>query len=90
MQIKTRFTLLFTSMIAALLIAFTLIVYFTSSEAREDEYFKRLQQQGATKANLLFDAKVAPNVLQLIYKRAPNALFQEEVAIYDTAFNLLF
>jgi signal transduction histidine kinase len=90
MQIKTRLTLLFTSLIAALLLVFALTVYFTSSETREDEYFKRLKQQAATKANLLFDTKVAPNVLQLIYKKAPNALFQEEVAIYDTAFHLLY
>ncbi len=90
MQIKTRLTLLFTSLIAALLLAFVLTVYFTSSETREDEYFKRLKQQGATKANLLFDTKVLPEVLQLIYKKAPNALYQEEVAIYDTSFNLLY
>lgn len=90
MQIKTRLTLLFTSLIAALLLAFALTVYFTSSETREDEYFKRLMQQAGTKANLLFDTKIAPNVLQLIYKKAPNALFQEEVAIYDTAFHLLY
>jgi signal transduction histidine kinase len=90
MQIKTRLTLLFTSLIAALLLGFALTVYFTSSQIREEEYFKRLKQQGATKANLLFDAKVAPDVLQLIYKKAPNAMFQEEVAIYDTAFNLLY
>ena len=90
MQIKTRLTLLFTSLIAALLFAFVLTVYFTSSETREEEYFKRLKQQGATKANLLFDTKVSPDVLQLIYKKAPNALFPEEVAIYDTSFNLLY
>lgn len=59
MQIKTRLTLLFTSLIAALLLGFALTVYFTSSQIREEEYFKRLKQQGATKANLLFDAKVA-------------------------------
>lgn len=90
MQIKTRLTLLFTSLIAALLLAFALTVYFTSSATREEEYFKRLKQEGATKANLLFDTKVAPDVLQIIYKKAPNALFQEEVAIYDTSFNLLY
>lgn len=90
MQIKTRLTLLFTSLVAALLLAFALTVYITSSETREDEYFKRLKQQAATKADLLFDTKVAPTVLQLIYKNAPNALFQEEVAIYDTTFHLLY
>ena len=90
MQIKTRLTLLFTSLIAALLLAFALTVYFTSSATREDEYFARLKQQGATKANLLFDTKIAPHILQTIYKKAPNALYQEEVAVYDTAFNLLY
>ncbi len=90
MQIRTRLTLLFTSLVAALLLGFTLTVYFTSAETREDEYFKRLRQQAVTKANLLLDAKVAPQVLQLIYKNTPNALFQEEVAIYDTTFHLLY
>ncbi|HTQ63412.1 MAG TPA: ATP-binding protein [Puia sp.] len=90
MQIKTRLTLLFTSLIAALLLAFALTVYFISAETREDEYFKRLKQQAATKASLLFDTKIAPHVLQLIYKKSPNALFQEEVAIYDTSFQLLY
>ena len=90
MQIKTRLTLLYTSLIAALLLVFALTIYFTSAETREDEYFKRLKQQAATKASLLFDTKIAPDVLQLIYKKSPNALFQEEVAVYDTAFNLLY
>ena len=48
MQIKTRLTLLFTLLIAALLLTFALTVYFTSAQTREDEYFKRLKQQGAT------------------------------------------
>ena len=90
MKIRTRLTLLFTSLVAALLLVFALFVYYNSSKAREEEYFKRLKQQGATKANLLFDTKVSPSVLQLIYKKAPDSLFQEEVAIYDTSFNLLY
>ncbi len=39
---------------------------------------------------MLLDAKVPPSVLQLIYKNSGNSLFEEEVAIYDTAFNLLY
>jgi len=90
MQIKTSLTLLFTSLVATLLMVFVLIVYFYASHTREEEYFKRLKQQGATEANLLFDTKVAPNVLQLIYNKAPNELYHEEVAIYDTTFRLLY
>lgn len=81
---------MFTLLVAAILSAFALTVYFTSAQTREDEYFKRLKQQAATKAGLLLDTKIEPHVLQLIYKRTPKAFFQEEVAIYDTAFNLLY
>ena len=90
MKIRMRLTLLFTSLVAALLLAFALSVYYNTSKEREEEYFKWLKQQATTKANLLFDTKVAPDMLQLIYKKAPDALFQEEVAIYDTASNLLY
>ncbi|WP_394767047.1 HAMP domain-containing protein, partial [Ferruginibacter sp.] len=90
MQIKTRITLLFTALVAALLLAFASTVYFTSSQIREEEYFKTLKQQASTKANLLFDTKIDPAVLQLIYKNSPNNLYEEEVAIYDTSFHLLY
>ena len=90
MQIKTRLTILFPSLVAALLLTFALTVYFISAKTREDEYFIRLKQQASTKASLLLDSRIEPRVLQLIYKKTPNSLFQEEVAIYDTAFHLLY
>ena len=78
------------SIIAALLMAFVLVVYFSFSENREEEYYSSLGYTAITKANLLLDAKIPPKVLQLIYKHSPNTLFQEEVAIYDTSFHLLY
>lgn len=90
MKIRTKLTLLFTLLVAFILVGFAITIYVTSSRTREDEYYKRLKQQAATKANLLFDSKVAPDVLQLIYKNAPNNLAQEEVAIYDSSFHLLY
>ncbi len=90
MTIRNKLTLLFTSIIAALLFAFALVVYFAYSGNREEEYYKLLHNTAITKANLLLDAKVTPSVLQLIYHNSENTLFQEEVAIYDTAFHLLY
>jgi len=90
MKIRLKLTLLFTALLAALLLAFALVIYFSFAENRENEYFKRLKQQAITKANLLLNIKVTPAVLQLIYKNSPNTLYQEEVAIYDTAFHLLY
>jgi len=90
MKIRDRLTLLFTALIAGLLLAFAFVIYYSYSQNREEEYFKRIKEQAITKANLLLDAKVTPSVLQLIYKNSPNSLFQEQVAIYDTHFNLLY
>jgi signal transduction histidine kinase len=90
MKIRLKLTLLFTALFAALLLVFCLVIYFSNARDREDQYFKRLRQQAITKTNLLLGAKVQPTVLQLIYKNSLSSLPQEEVAVYDTAFHLLY
>ncbi len=90
MKISVKLLLLYLSLFVALLLAFAVFIYAYSAKNRKNQYYSHLKREAITKANLLFDAKVAPQVLQLIYKSAPNALFEEEVAIYDTAFNLLY
>src|ERR1700743_2930578 len=90
MKIRLRLTLLFSGLFAILLLGFSLTIYFFNANQREEEYFKRLRQLAITKTNLLLGAKVEPSVLQLIYTNSLNTLPQEEVAIYDTGFNLLY
>lgn len=90
MKIRNKLTLLFAAIVAALMMAFALIVYLSFSENREEEYYKLLRRAATTKVNLLFDAKISPDVLQTIYKSSENALLEEETAIYDTSFNLLY
>jgi signal transduction histidine kinase len=90
MKIRLKLTLLFTGLFAILLLGFSLVIYFSNANQREEEYFKRLRQLAITKTNLLLGAKVQPSVLQLIYENSLNTLPQEEVAIYDTTFHLLY
>ena len=90
MKIRRKLTLLFTALFAGLLLIFALVIYFSNAKDREEQYYKRLQQLAITKTNLLLGAKVQPTVLQLIYKNSLNSLPQEEVAIYDTGFHLLY
>jgi signal transduction histidine kinase len=90
MTIRNRLTFLFTAIIAAMFLAFALVIYFSFAQNREDEYYSLLRHSAITKANLLLDAKVQPSVLQLIYRNSQSSLFQEEVAIYNTSFRLLY
>ena len=90
MKIRSKLLLLFLLLFSALLLAFAVFIYVSSAQNRKDEYYKHLKREAITKANLLFDAKLPPSALQLIYKNSANSLFEEEVAIYDTSFNLLY
>jgi signal transduction histidine kinase len=90
MRIRERLTLLFTALMAGLMLLFAIAIYWAYADNREEEFFRRLRLQAETKAGLLFDAGVAPEVLQLIYQNSRNTLYQEEVAIYDSSFTLLY
>jgi len=90
MKIRLKLTLLFSGLFAILLLAFSLAVYFYNANQREEGYYKRLRQLAITKTNLLLRAHVEPSVLQLIYQNSLNTLPQEEVAIYDTSYHLLY
>jgi signal transduction histidine kinase len=90
MKIRTRLTILFTLITATILLAFATVVYYSAKENREREFYDLLKKEAITKANLFFDAKVEPKTLQDIYKNNRQILNEVEVAIYDTAFNLLY
>jgi len=90
MKIRAKLLLLFLTLFGALLLAFAVFIYVSTAQSRKDQYYKHLKREAITKAHLLFDAKVLPAVLQLIYKNSINSLFEEEVAVYDTSFNLLY
>jgi signal transduction histidine kinase len=90
LKIRIKLTLLFAGLFAALLLAFALAIYFSNANQRDQAYFKRLKQLAITKTNLLLEAGVQPDVLQLIYENSLSTLPQEEVAIFDTAYRLLY
>ncbi|HTH54778.1 MAG TPA: ATP-binding protein [Cyclobacteriaceae bacterium] len=90
MKVGNKLTLTFASLFTALLLCFAFAIYFSASVAREREYYDRLRQDAITRINLLLDAKVKPEVLQLIYAHSPNPMYKEEVAIFDKQRSLLY
>ena len=90
MKLRDRITLQYTAASLLLLVAFAVAIYAGYARNRGDEFYKRLRQQAETKAGLLLDAQVQPEVLQLIYTNARNTLYQEEVAIYGAGLGLLY
>lgn len=69
---------------------FALFIYSSSAKDREREFYSHLKQQALTKATMLLKAQVDPATLQTIYLNTKDVLYEEEVAVYDTAFHLLY
>jgi two-component system sensor histidine kinase ArlS len=90
MKIRTKLSVLFTVLTAAILLVFAALVYYSAYQNRENEFFKRLHQETITKANLFFAAKVDAGTLQTIYKNNMETINEVQVAIYDTNFHLLY
>ncbi len=90
MKVRTRLTVLFTLITAAILLAFAFIIYYSAKENREKEFYVALKKEAVTKANLYFDAKVDAKTLQDIYRSNRKVLNEVEVAIYDSSFHLFY
>lgn len=90
MKTRTRLALLFTLITATIVFAFAAIIYYSTQESREREFYALLKKEAITKANLVFNAKVNPKTLQDIYRSNRKVLNEVEVAIYDQDFNLLY
>lgn len=90
MKTRTRLAILFTLITATILFAFAAIIYYSTQESREREFYTLLKKEAITKANLFFNAKVNPQTLQDIYRNNRQILNEVEVAIYDNQFTLLY
>lgn len=82
--------MLFSLLTAAILLVFAAAIFLTASKDREKEFYNSLRKEAITKADLYFEAQVNPQILQAIYKNNREMLHEVEVAIYDSAFKLLY
>jgi signal transduction histidine kinase len=58
MQIRTKIAIQFTIIIAAILIIFSLAIYYTSENFRKQEFYKRLTDRAVLTAGLLKELKI--------------------------------
>lgn len=90
MKIRNKLSILFTILTATILLAFVFVIYATSRQDRESAFYKRLEKEALTKANLFFKAGIDEVTLQNIYRNNQQIINEVEVAIYDTTFHLLY
>lgn len=90
MKIRTRLTIRFTILVATLLLVTFGAIYWTSAKRRETEFYRELEIEAITKANLFLETEIKPKTLHAIYHNNRRIINEVEVAVYDTEFNLLY
>lgn len=90
MKIRTKLTLRYTAVTAAVYFLLILLIYLFSETNRQNEFYRDLKKEAITKANLFLEGEVETEVLHSIYMNNREFIDEVEVAIYDTRFQLLY
>lgn len=85
MNIRNKLLLLFVSIVAVILSATSLAVYFFSADYRRDEFYTRLRSKAQNVARLAIEVEeITHKVLLKIEADNPMSLSREEVGVYNS------
>jgi len=90
MKIRNKLTLLYSLLSAGVLLVFALFFYISFANSQKDDFYNQIKQHAITKVYFLFDLNIKPEVLQTIYANNTARTINEEVAIYDEQYNLIY
>ncbi len=91
MKIKNKITLLFTLLVAIILLVLTVFVYYLSSTERTDVFNKRLRSRASNNSQIFdYFGDSSVNMLKRIDAGSLNLLPQKSVVILDTTGTILY
>jgi len=91
MQIRTKLTLLFVTLVAVIFLLASLSVYFFSADHRQEDFYGRLHNKGTSTAKLLIEVEeVDAQLLTKIEKNNPITLPNEAILIFDYQNKILY
>ena len=90
MKIRSKLALNFASATALVLLIILGSVYYFSEKSRQKEFYRTLTKEAITKANLVLNHQVDPEVMQLIYQNNRELINEIEVAIYNLEEKMIY
>jgi signal transduction histidine kinase len=91
MNLKQRFSVLFSFLFSILLAAVMVVVYYLSSNFRTEEFQDRLSEKAETTVKLLVEVKeVDYQLLKIIDKNTINRLYNEKILVFNDSLQLIY
>lgn len=91
MNIRVRLTILFSLIVASILLLFSISIYILSSDYRREEFFSRLESRAITTARLLVSVdEVDIALLKIIDNNSIHSLFREQVIVLDATNRIIY
>lgn len=91
MNFKIRSAILFTALVAFILVACYSVIYFSYKDFKEDEFYARLEQKCITTFQFLEDIKDADRkLLDASSRNAIFTMYNETVIVYDSNYAIIF
>lgn len=91
MKIRSRLSLTFVGVVAAILLLFSFVVYTTAEYFRQRDFYIRLSDKAKNTARLLLEeAEINIRMLRIIERNNLTALPEEQINIYDQNNRILY
>lgn len=90
MNLKFRFALLFTLLVAVILSGSMIAIYFLYHDYRREDFYKRLEQQALQTYTLHFDKRYEDSVAKRLRPQADRLLYEEEDFIVNEALEVIY
>ncbi|MCE3281778.1 MAG: two-component sensor histidine kinase [Chitinophagaceae bacterium] len=85
MNLKLRFALLFTLLVAIILSFSMAAIYYLYYNYRQEDFYRRLEQQAQQTFELHFDTRISDSVMYALSVQSGRQLYQEQDFIIDSS-----
>jgi len=91
MNIRIKLTLQFTLLVASILLAFSMVIYYFASDKRTHHFYGKLETRAYNISKLLIEVnEIDTNILRTIESHSKTDLFEEKILIYNTQNKLIY
>jgi signal transduction histidine kinase len=90
MNLKFRFALLFTLLVAVIISGAMAAIYFLYHDYRKEDFYKRVEQQAIQTYSYHFDDRYKDSVVRQLNLQSGSQLYEEEDFILDASFKVIY